>query len=132
MDRLAQLKAHLKPIKNGPLLGRINGCGFTLHGWLKDELLHPHIVKMHWFTILWVPLVPLGTYVVDRGDYDQYTIYRHLSLWRFHRIYWGRLIRFYMTVAAESLLWMVAIVAALAFTVFILAAIKYGFRGIFR
>jgi hypothetical protein len=132
MERLTELKAHLKPIGSGPVLWRVNGCGFTLHGWLKDELLDPYIIKMHWFTFLWIPIFPLAVYVVDRADVDQYRIFRKMSFWRFHKIYWGRLTRFYLTVAGESVLWIVGIIAALAFTIFILAAFKYGFRALFR
>lgn len=132
MERFFLLKTRLKKINSAPMLGRINGCGFTLYGCLKDELLDPHIIKMHWITILWIPLIPLGVYVVDRGDYDQYRIYRRMSLWRFHRIYWGRLTRFYLTVVGESLLWLVGIIAILAFVAFVATATKYGINGIFK
>ncbi len=131
MDHLSELAAHLKPLKGGPILGRINGCGFTFLGWLRDELLEPHMLKMHWFTVLWIPIVPLGVYVVDRGDVDQYQIYRRLSLWRFHKIYWGRLTRFYLTVASESILWMIAIIAALGFALLVVALLSYGMHEVF-
>ena len=109
-------------------MGRLNGCGLTLLGWLSDDRLRPHILKMHWFTLLWVPLLPLGVYVVDRGDVDQYTIYRRLSLWSFHRLYWRRLPLFYLTVATESVLWIIGIVLALAFAL----TLVYGVRQLFR
>jgi hypothetical protein len=83
---------------------------------------------MHWFTRLWVPLLPLGVYVVDRGDVDRYTIYRRLSPWSFHRLYWRRLPLFYLTVLTESVLWIVAIALALAFAL----TLVYGFRQLLR
>lgn len=126
--RNAELAKRLRPLQGGPLLGRINGCGFTLLGWIKDEALHPCILKMHWLTLLWIPLIPLNVYAVVRDDVDQYRIYRRLSLFSFHRLYWGRLTKFYLTVAGESLLWLLAMIVVLGAVFAFVYWVRHAFR----
>jgi hypothetical protein len=65
---IATLQSILQPIDRAPRLMRINGIGTTLLGALRYPWLEPHFVAVHFFTVLFIPLFPLGFYLVKPAD----------------------------------------------------------------
>lgn len=55
---------------------RINGTGTTI-----SPLPAPgkHSITMHWFTLLFIPVIPLGWQLVKGTGYEQYCIIKELS-----------------------------------------------------
>ena len=103
-ERAKMLNASLTDILDPPPLFRFHGVGVVLLGWQFDELLAPYYLRMHWFTVLFVPVIPLGVYLVIDEASGELTFAKKLSTSRFHRIYQGQLIRFYATVLGEVIL----------------------------
>ncbi len=59
----------LIPIKSAPPLWRINGIGITLYGESEPDQSTKSIVKVLWFTILFLPVLPITRYrVIPDGD----------------------------------------------------------------
>ncbi|MFM5953133.1 MAG: hypothetical protein ACKOPE_02370 [Novosphingobium sp.] len=90
-----------KTLKKAPGLGRTNGMGSGLYGWLRDSRLSKGYIKVHFVSILWIPVLPLAGYVVD-GVYNEYRFYRKISLWNLARIYLFRIISLYLTALVEG------------------------------
>ncbi len=68
---LARKFPNLKP-KNPPLLGRINGCGFSMFGKRDTDIETGTYIKSYGITFLWIPLLTLSAYRVadaDRGGW---------------------------------------------------------------
>lgn len=65
MNRHELLKARIQPITSAPLLRRGNGCGWTLLGTFHDPALGRIYFKRYFFTLFWVPLIPLSVYLVS-------------------------------------------------------------------
>ncbi|HET7460597.1 MAG TPA: hypothetical protein VFJ82_05100 [Longimicrobium sp.] len=65
--RIAQLQNIMQPVASAPRLYRINGVGSTLLGQLRYPYAEPYYIAMQFFTFLFVPLFPLGFYVVKDG-----------------------------------------------------------------
>lgn len=70
--RIAQLQDIMQPIQSAPALFRINGIGPTLLGQLRYPYVEPYYIAMQFFTFLFIPLFPLGFYVVKAGDGNSY------------------------------------------------------------
>lgn len=76
-----------KPVKLKPVLYTINGIGF---GFAGIALRHPELpewlfVRMHWFKIVFVPILPLGIYLLenpvnDRGQSQGGSYYIHRAV----------------------------------------------------
>jgi hypothetical protein len=47
-----------------PYMLRVNGCGTTLLGKKDISPADASYTSTRWFTLFWIPLVPLGTYKV--------------------------------------------------------------------
>lgn len=58
----------LQPISSAPMLGRVNGIGLTLYGESDGDANTRSVVKVYWFTILFLPVLPLTRYrVIPEG-----------------------------------------------------------------
>jgi hypothetical protein len=109
--RASLLKAKLQDISSAPMLRRVNGAGFCLLGMLTDDLPKGYYIKMYWFTMLWVPMIPICVYLVDEPKGSYYRFFKRMSLSDFHSIYKGRLGRFYLTVLGEAVMGVVVVVS---------------------
>lgn len=70
--RIAQLQRIMQPIRSAPALFRINGVGPTLLGELRYPYVEPYYIAMQFFTFFFIPLFPLGFYVVKDGGGNSY------------------------------------------------------------
>ena len=127
-ERVAALKERLQPITEAPSLRRVNGIGVTLLGTLRDDALKPMCFKMHWITVLWIPLIPICVYLVDNPAGPSYRFYRSLSVFDFHSLYRGRLGKFYLSVAGEALLGFAIVLIALFVVAFVVSGVRSSFR----
>jgi hypothetical protein len=106
--RRQALAKSIREIEEAPPLRRMNGFGVGLYGRLSDPILPGAYWKMYCISALWIPLIPLGVYLVS-PDGGGFRFHRKMSLIAFHRIYARRLLLFYATVIGESLLLLVAL-----------------------
>jgi hypothetical protein len=104
----------------------MNGFGVGLYGSLADPVLPGGYWKMYWISALWIPLIPLGVYLVSPAS-NGFRFHRKMSIIAFHRIYLRRLPLFYLSVVGESLLLLAVIAIALSLVVFVLM----GLRSVF-
>lgn len=107
------LMMHLRKVKGGPALWRLNGTGLTLLGFLHDPMLSPRYFAMYWFTFLWIPIVPFCAYLVQSDGDRKYQIYGRLSLAAFCRIYRKRAAVLFFTSLAEGFVYLIFIVGVL-------------------
>lgn len=100
---LKMLLDNSKPVQMNPVLFRMNGVGFMFAG---VGLRHPDIgkeyfVRMHWFTIFFVPVFPCGIYLLSlpvnqkgRPQSGSYYIHRAVkvkavnNIWGFWKLLW--------------------------------------------
>ena len=91
------LNQNSREIRAKPVLFRVNGIGFMFSGTAlrHPDLGHDLFVRMHWFTVVFVPILPLGIYLLshpvdDRGRErgGQYYIHRTISIRGVNEI-WG-------------------------------------------
>lgn len=63
----ATLDQYSKPVRSNPILFRLNGIGFGFSGTAlrHPDLGQPLFVRMHWFTLAWIPILPLGIYLLS-------------------------------------------------------------------
>ena len=90
-----------KPVLKAPALGRTNGMGSGLYGWLQDKRLERGHIKIHFVSILWLPVLPLSAYVVE-GFYDEFRVYQKINLWNLLKIYKLRVLPLYFTAIFEG------------------------------
>lgn len=57
----------LEPMKGSPGLGTINGIGMRMYGTHKPDG-HGHYISVHYFTMLFIPVFPIGAYVVEDAE----------------------------------------------------------------
>jgi hypothetical protein len=57
----------LEPMKGTPGLGTINGIGMRMYGTHKPDG-HGHYITVHYFTMVFIPVLPLGAYVVEDAE----------------------------------------------------------------
>jgi hypothetical protein len=78
----------LEPVKEAPLIGTFFGLGCIFSGQVRDAKLEPMYWTRRFFTLLWIPILPLEYFLVSQpagepGD----AFYR---LYRFHAVMSGR------------------------------------------
>src|SRR4051794_13401750 len=54
----------MKPISDPPSLSTVKGMGLALYGRRDFDATTGTYVKTHWFTLLFIPIVPVGAYRV--------------------------------------------------------------------
>ena len=81
----------LIPIKSAPPLRLVNGIGITLYGESEPDQSTQSIVKVLWFTILFLPVLPITRYrVIPDGDNAYRFLGRvRLSTWL---VWWRNLV----------------------------------------
>lgn len=121
--RRQALANRLRDVEYAPPLRRMNGFGVGLYGSLSDPILPGRYWKMYWISALWIPLIPLGVYLVSPVN-DGFRFHRKMGLIAFHRIYARRLPLFYLSVVGESLLLLIVIALALVLVIFLLMGLR--------
>jgi hypothetical protein len=130
-EKSQQIKAFLAPITKAPALWRLNGCGCTLLGLFRDPDMWPLYFCVHTFTILWVPICPLGIFLVRATGDRSYQFHGSISAANFGKLYPNGVLRLAGSCLLEGAVWIVVVL--LIFGVIALAAPHghYGFRARF-
>jgi hypothetical protein len=134
-ERVRALRAGALPVERPPSLYRTNGIGTTLLGHYFDREFAPAFYTVHFFTFLWIPIIPLGIYMVKHpvDENGRQNPDRYQFLWRipadlFDRIYPNGRTKLVGTSIVQTLFWIVGIAAI----IFLLIIIKMGLRHLFR
>jgi hypothetical protein len=134
-ERVKALRVGALPVEHPPSLYRINGIGTTLLGHYFDRDFAPAFYTVHFFTLLWIPIIPLGIYMVKHpvDESGRQNPDRYQFLWRipadlFDRIYPNGRAKLVGTSIVQTLFW----IAGIAAIIFLLVIFKMGFRHIFR
>lgn len=96
------LRACLGNVRCAPPINQFSGFGFCLLGTLETPATHPSGLKMYWYSAAFLPIIPICVYLVDSPRPGIYQLKARVSLGEFHRVYRGKLFRFYMSVLSES------------------------------
>jgi hypothetical protein len=96
-------------------MSRRNGVGTILLGRINDSAIAPARVKLLWFTIFFVPVLPIRAYAVS-GGISGYYFHGEMGLWTFLRRYKWRVFPYLLTAIVEAVLTAVFVltIAALA------------------
>src|SRR4051794_26860018 len=78
---------YLLPCTDPMAMGRRNGCGVMLLGWISDPHLPIGRVKVAWLTIFFVPVLPLRAYVVSSAGPGLVRFLYEMDVWSFIRLY---------------------------------------------
>lgn len=85
--------------KKSPTLQTINGIGVTFYGQRDYDKETNSCVATHWFTILFVPIIPLAAYRVTSRGGNSYSIYGKVPLSPFLKKYrWAVLAAFVLLI----------------------------------
>ena len=123
LDLLRECAEH---VEQAPPLRRINGFGFGLYGILRDPELNAPYWNLYFFSALWLPILPLTTYLVVRTE-NGFRFYRKLSLWNLCRVYRSRVFGFYISALLEGVGWLIAF----GLMIVIVLSLIAGLRGLF-
>lgn len=90
---------YIKEIRSAPPLWRMNGFGVGLYGHMDQRYVRRGTIKLYFLTALWLPLIPLHGYVVERVN-DEYRFHGSVSLfglirllrWRFISLYFSAIL----------------------------------------
>jgi len=89
----------------------MNGIGTTMLGSSRAITPPPLMVTQLFLTVLWVPIVPLGMYVVRETEPATYSFLGKVRFIDFARaVGFRKVLRFYASVALESAAWIVFVV----------------------
>lgn len=111
-----------KPVRRNPVLHTVNGIGF---GFAGTALRHPDLggdlfVRMHWFKVVFIPILPLGIYLLSNPVDDKgrsrggsYHIHRAVQI-RCVNAIWGAGDFWGMLLSAWGIAIAVVVVAVLA------------------
>lgn len=72
---MEELISHLKKETNYPNLQTYNGFGTALFGKYSSSTISPLEIRMIWFCIFFIPVFPIGTYVVQEKALDEYLFF---------------------------------------------------------
>jgi hypothetical protein len=105
------IRGSLRPVEIAPVLWTLNGCGTTLLGQLRPSI-HSHAYFTRRFvTALWVPIIPLGVFLVENASHNSFRFLAKINPEDFHRTYSSSIGRFYFGAVALSLGLGVAVIA---------------------
>ncbi|HTB01341.1 MAG TPA: hypothetical protein VK804_12760 [Bradyrhizobium sp.] len=123
-----QLNSHVTPIKAAPTLWRLNGCGVTLLGLFRDPDIVPLYFSVHTFTVFWIPVCPLGIYLVRATGDRSYQFHGTISVSNFGKLYPNGMLRLAASCLLESGIWIVAILLIFGLIALVFPHGHYGFR----
>ncbi|MBD3338545.1 MAG: hypothetical protein GF353_05530 [Candidatus Lokiarchaeota archaeon] len=70
-----------------PPLSTYNGIGFSLFGLFNIDEFKPLEFRMIWFCILYIPIFPLGIYLLEEADFASYHFYGRIKYKKFLEIF---------------------------------------------
>jgi hypothetical protein len=107
--RIDALRRRLLPVESAPLLRQLNGFGSALLGQLFDPALSPLYFTRLYLTALWLPVFPLGIYLVSHPQTKEgvtltstYRFHARIRAADFHLECRGRLMAFYAGTAVHA------------------------------
>jgi hypothetical protein len=124
-----QLNSHVTPIKAAPTLWRLNGCGLALLGLFRDPDIVPLYFSVHTFTVFWIPVCPLGIYLVRATGDRSYQFHGTISVSNFGKLYPNGVLRLAASCLLESAIWIVAILLIFGLIALVFPHGHYGFRA---
>lgn len=124
---LEKLRGKLVAVDAAPSLRRVNGWGCSLVGRYKDPAIAPFYFVLHVFTIVWIPVVPLGIYLVT-GDMGGYRFYATISARNFASLYPDGIPKLVGSCLMESVLWLVGVLVFLSFVAIVFTALRGHYR----
>ncbi len=68
LDELFERFPEMKPVKTAPAMSTLNGVGARVYGRRDYDPESGTYVLTHWFTILYIPILPLGAYRVANAE----------------------------------------------------------------
>lgn len=107
----------LEPIRSAPPLRRINGFGVGLYGWLNDPRLPAGHLKLYFLTVLWIPILPVCAFTVERTG-DGYRFYHRMSLWGVLKTFRWRTAGLYASALFEGVVWLALSVAIIGLVIY--------------
>ncbi len=109
---IASVRAALKPT-SGPTLWRMNGVGSTMLGSFADPRVLPAYFSMLWLTVLFIPVAPLGIYLVREAGPRSFQFLGRIDAVPFGRLYPGKLPRLVLSALGHAAAMFVCVVVAL-------------------
>jgi hypothetical protein len=123
---LEHLRGLLKKVDHTPALWRLNGCGTTLLGQLQPTHHADGFFTRLFVTVLWVPIIPLGIYLVSysldphgRPRYNSFLFHAQIAPSDFHRVYHTAVFRFYLGALGHALAMIGVVIGAVALVVWL-------------
>jgi hypothetical protein len=108
----ALVRAALKP-SSGPTLWRMNGVGSTMLGSFADPRVLPAYFSMLWLTVLFIPVAPLGIYLVRHAGPRSFRFLGRIDAADFHKLYPGKMPRLVLSALGHAAAMFVCVVVAL-------------------
>jgi hypothetical protein len=131
--RLAAISAALLPVPNAPVLRQLNGFGSALYGHFVEPSLQPAFFARLYLTALWLPVVPLGIYLVSHPRAptgvlltNVYRFHRRMPAAEFHRLFGHRVLGFYLGALFQAIMMLVGAL----FVLWLAWIIHQGFESV--
>lgn len=80
-----------EPIRGAPGMATLNGIGTTCRGKQDRQPEDGSYITTHWVTLLWLPLWPLGQYLVRDAGGGAWHFFARVPMSGFHR-WWRRIV----------------------------------------
>lgn len=113
-----------------PLLRTVNGIGFRLSGWIADTDEPRIYYKIHWFTVLFIPIIPCGVYALDRAEstYPNYLIFGRVPMLAFLRSMGRKALKPFFNSYIEGTTALAVFLAVLAAVALFASFVRHAFR----
>ena len=89
---LSRRSLFLRPLGSVPSMHTVNGIGTTIYGRVEADEEAGTYVATHWFVFLFVPVLPLGQYLVSDAGASTYRFYGRVPegalVWAWRRAAW--------------------------------------------
>ncbi|MDO9229665.1 MAG: hypothetical protein Q7U03_08875 [Syntrophales bacterium] len=98
-----RLFEYMKKPTNIPSLRTTNGCGNNLFGSLSLVDMGEREFKAAFYCLCFIPIIPIGVYLVEEAKPDQYKVYGEISFTKFMSILGlSRSVKFIITIILKS------------------------------
>jgi len=119
-QRLGAISAALLPVPNAPVLRQINGFGSALYGQFLEPSFQPAYCSRLYLTALWLPIVPLGIYLVSHPRAangalltSTFRFHGRIPPAEFHRFFGHRMLSFYLGAIFQAIIMLIGAFFAL-------------------
>lgn len=131
-DKVIAFRSEAIAVEHAPSLFRFNGIGTTLLGHYVDKDLIPAFFTVHFFTVFWIPLIPLGIYMVKHplAEDGRPQGHRYQFLWRipnnlFRRLYPDGYVELTKTSATQTAMWIGLVIGAIVLIALFKSALRH-------